>query len=66
MTKTEAIEAMKNGEKVTHTRFTSDEWMTIGIDGFIYLEDGVNCPINSFFMHRKDESWDDGYSIYNT
>ena len=40
MSKEEAIQAMKEGKKVTHRFFSSDEWMTIE-NGFLLLEDGV-------------------------
>lgn len=63
MTKTEALEAMKMGKKVTHRYFSADEWMTIE-NGLILLEDGVKCSITEFFKWRTDASWNDGYSLY--
>lgn len=63
MTKSEAIDAMKRGEKVTHRFFTPDEWMTID-NNEILLEDGVKCSIEEFFHFRKDQYWDDGWSLY--
>lgn len=33
MTKAEAIQAMKEGKKVTHHLFSPDEWMTMRCDG---------------------------------
>lgn len=44
MTKQEAITAMREGKKVTHRYFSSNEWMTFDNDGKILLEDGVKCP----------------------
>lgn len=64
MTKAEALEAMKEGKKVTHRYFTADEWMTIE-NGLIKLEDGVKCSITEFFKWRTGDAWDDGYSLYN-
>lgn len=63
MTKSEAIDAMKRGEKVTHRFFTPDEWMTID-NNEILLEDGVKCSIEEFFHFRKDQYWYDGWSLY--
>lgn len=64
MTKQEAINEMRNGVKITHERFSPDEWMTM--DGFyIVLEDGVKCDDFEFWRWRKDESWNNGYSVYN-
>lgn len=63
MSKDEAIEAMRKGEKVTHRHFDSREWMTLQ-DGKILLEDGVKCYPHEFWHWRKDESWNDGYSLF--
>lgn len=64
MTKEEAIEKMKAGEKVTHRYFTSDEWMTME-GGKIVLEDGVRCSTHEFWRWRTDDVWNDGYEIFN-
>lgn len=48
MSKEEAIQAMKEGKKVTHRFFSSDEWMTIE-NGFLLLEDGVRISFGRFF-----------------
>lgn len=65
MTKSEAITAMKNGLKVTHRYFSSDEWMTMQ-DGRILLEDGCKCSPEEFWRWRKDNNWNDGYSLFKT
>lgn len=36
MTKQEAIQAMREGKKVTHRYFSSDEWMGIKGEMFYY------------------------------
>jgi hypothetical protein len=43
MNKREAIQWMLRGARLTHKYFSSDEWVTIGEDGLIELEDGVRC-----------------------
>lgn len=63
MTKEEAIQAMKEGKKVTHPYFSKDEWLTM--DGNkIYLEDGCSCWSYDFWVNRKGFGWDNGYSLY--
>lgn len=64
MTKTEAIEAMRQGIKITHEHFSPDEWMTMK-GNLILLEDGVECSQYEFWRWRTDESWNDGYSVFN-
>lgn len=63
MTKEEAIEAMNAGKKVTHRHFCKSEWMTIR-NGLIEFEDGVRCSMGEFWHFRKEECWQDGYSIW--
>ena len=63
MSKEEAIQAMKEGKKVTQRFFSSDEWMTIE-NGFLLLEDGVRISLEDFFNFRSDSLWDDGYELY--
>lgn len=63
MNKQEAIQAMIDGKKVTHNHFSTNEWMTIKY-GKIVLEDGVICPPAEFWEWRQDESWNDGYSLF--
>ena len=42
MIKVEAIQAMQEGDKVTHRHSTPDEWMTMR-QGMLVLEDGEIC-----------------------
>ncbi|MDO9187143.1 MAG: hypothetical protein Q7W13_14105 [Bacteroidia bacterium] len=65
MTKQEAIEAMKQGEKVTHRFFTPDEWIAIS-ENIYCLTDESGCIINTreFWSYRTDESWNTDWSIY--
>jgi len=63
MSKEDAIEAMKRGDKVTHSFFSPDEWMTIDKEK-ILLEDGVRCDPDEFWRYRKGKHWDAGYSIF--
>lgn len=63
MTKNEAVEAMKRGEKVTHEYFCRGEWMTIQDDKFIF-EDGMYCEQRYFWLDRRGKGWEQGYSIF--
>ena len=36
---------MLRGARLTHKYFSSDEWVTIGEDGLIELEDGVRLSL---------------------
>jgi len=63
MTKDQAIQAMRNGEKVTHHHFDSKEW--IKETGRLYeFEDGNLCTFFEFWHIRADDSWLEGWKIY--
>ena len=62
MTKDKAIEAMKDGKKVSHRWFSPDEWM-IDKDGMFEFEDGCRCGYKEFFSDRDDSSWLVGWKI---
>lgn len=64
MSKEEAIQAMKEGKKVTHRFFASGEWMTIKNE-VLLLEDGVLISLEDFFNIRNDSLWENGYELYN-
>jgi hypothetical protein len=64
MNKAEAIQAMREGKKVTHRYFSQDEWMTME-GGQILLEDGVRCSQNQFWADRTSPEWEDGYSLFS-
>ena len=63
MTKAEAVQAMINGEKVTHRHFSPNEWATME-NGKIVLEDGVRCDPSEFWRWRTNTIFDDDWSIY--
>jgi hypothetical protein len=64
MTKTEAIYEMEQGRKVTHIYFTRDEWVIINDKGLFEFEDGVSMQRWLFWAHRKDEPWQEGWSLF--
>lgn len=62
MTMSQAVEAMKQGKKVTHRCFMDEEHMYMK-NGEIYSEDGV-CHGELFFKLRTAEHWQSGWSIF--
>jgi hypothetical protein len=63
MLKAEAIQAMKDGKRVSHYLFGSDEWMTME-HGMIVFEDGVQCSFAEFFnKDRQGDAWEKDYKI---
>jgi hypothetical protein len=62
MTKNEALKAMKEGHKVTHRFFTSEEFVQLDKQGRIIDESGY--ILTSFWNYRPDECWNTDWSIY--
>lgn len=62
MNKQEAIEALNNGEQLTHTIFTKEEWI-IKIGENIVDEGGYLCHSDLFWADREEEYWNEGWSI---
>ena len=64
LTKQQAIEAMNNNQKVSHTHFSEEEW--IKKDCHLYeFEDGCRCNFDEFWSFRDDPSWENGWYIVN-
>ena len=63
MTREEARHAMREGKKVTHTYFSSEEWVTMD-NGLILFEDGVRCSSYEFWRWREDSIFDDGWEFF--
>lgn len=65
MTKNEAIKALDNGCTLTHTYFTSSEWVR-GIGAGMYqFEDGVTCSAAEFWCARHESiGFGKGWSEY--
>lgn len=62
MTKEEAIQAMKDGKKVTHRYFSEDE--------YVYMKDErIHCELNydinnEFWLIRSQDWWNDGWELF--
>lgn len=67
MTKQEAIEQMKQGKKLTHKHFTSNEFITSDKSGLYYtFEDGVRCFFPEFWKWRVTESWEKDWELFES
>ena len=65
MNRFEAAQALKEGKKLTHIYFSSDEWVMGIDDGYYLLEDGVQCTAAEFWKWRQQEFFNDGWEILN-
>ena len=63
MTKAEALQAMREGKKVTHCYFQPHEWMMIK-DNMILFDDGLTITIEEFYNDRNQDSWENEYSFF--
>jgi len=65
MTRNEAIEAIKQGKKITHDYFSREEFVTIAANGDDYLlEDGVTVTRELFWWDRSGEHFNDGWYFW--
>lgn len=64
MTKDEAIQAMLKGEKVTHTTFTAEEWVTMTSPRDLLTEEGYTHNTALFWQHRNHPNFSKGWSIW--
>lgn len=64
MTKLEAINAMKDGHKVTHRYFTPDEFIFMK-GNRIHTEDGANVFEDEFWKYRQNEAFLFDWEIFN-
>ena len=63
MNREEAKQALIDGERLTHTYFSDDEWVESGAMGRYVFEDGCLCSYQEFWAYRKDKSFDEGWSV---
>jgi len=63
MSKSEAIQAMREGKKVTHRYFSNDEWITMR-GNIILMEQGQECWASEFWRDREGEHWETDWEIY--
>lgn len=64
MTRDEAIKALSEGKRLTHTYFSEGEWVE-GINGTkdYRFECGGICPAKMFWAIRFTDGFNDGWTI---
>ena len=63
MTKAEAIQAMREGNKVTHGYFSDHEYITMR-GNVIFTEKGYSLWANEFWSYRTGDAWETGWSLF--
>jgi len=64
MTKTEAVNALFEGKKLTHILFTNEEWIE-NKEGLLVDEKGMKLDRTIFWINRTSTKWSTGWFIYN-
>lgn len=64
MNKQEAIQAMKEGKKVTHQYFSDGEFMKFNGNKYEF-EDGVKLTMAEFDQYRIGIEWETNWNIVN-
>jgi hypothetical protein len=64
LTKRQAFEEMKKGNKVTHRNFTDEEYLMLVKGNVFSEEDILICSEDNFFLYNKGVEWQTGWSLY--
>ncbi len=64
MTKQQAIEAMKTGEKLTHRYFSEGEWVSMKGNFTMIFEDGCKIDSDTFWNDRKGEGFNNDWELF--
>lgn len=62
MTKSEAFQAMKEGQKITHIHFGEEEYLYIDEKGRMFSEDGYR--FEQGWKDKSGEIWEKNWGIY--
>lgn len=65
MTKKEAIDAMKAGEKLAHPSFIHNEWITMKGENTILTEENHSISDKEFWAHRTGDYFETGWFIWS-
>ena len=63
MTKPEAKQEMRKGNKVTHHTFSDHEWITGGLLT-VLTEEGYKLDATEFWRYREHPNFDDGWELW--
>lgn len=63
MNRSEAMQALREGKKITHVYFTDGEFVYLE-EGKVMYEDGASSSVEFFWSIRENELWDKGWKIY--
>lgn len=63
MSKDEAIQAMREGKKVTHPTFTDEEYIQLK-GNVIITEEGYEIFLSQFFAIRNSVAFNTGWKIF--
>lgn len=63
LTKQQAIEAMREGKKITHRYFSPEEYITIK-DNKIVTEEGYRCSQMEFWAYRTSKEFETGWYLF--
>lgn len=64
MLKQDALLALAEGKRITHTSFTDEEYVKQHTTHLYMFEDGVVTTVKEFWYIRTELPWADGWSIY--
>lgn len=64
LTKTEALEALKRGEKIAHRYFAEHEYVKLTAENNYKFEDGNISTQDRFWEFRKESYWETGWYIF--
>ena len=64
MTKQEALQAMKDGKKVFHEYYTSDEYLWMNENGHIFTEENYDMGTERSEFWVFIQKWADGWFLY--
>jgi len=63
MNKSEAINKMGNGAKLSHPYFDAHEWITITGDK-VKTEEGYLIPVDEFFSFRRSKARESDWQLF--
>ena len=63
VTKEEALEAMRKGNRIYHDNHETEEFIYMECDGDIYTEEGYNAGSEYGVFWREIQNWPEGWHV---